>query len=101
MSGAAAWTTGTIMASGGIMHHSGPCRRSNPESEAFLISIVAQSQGNCMSRQKVLGLSLHLYKLQVAAQHATTPFLGKDSFLTSGLFLTCHHHHVSSSASIF
>ena len=36
--GAAAWTTDTNMASGGIMDHGGPSRRSNPDIELFLIS---------------------------------------------------------------
>lgn len=36
--GAAAQTTDTNMASGDIMDHGGPSRRSNPETELFLIS---------------------------------------------------------------
>lgn len=56
-SGAAAWTTNTNMASGGITGHGSPSRRSNPEREPFLIlaSIVAQSQGHPTAMWQVWG----------------------------------------------
>lgn len=49
-SGAAALTTDTSMASGGIADHGSPSRSSNPESQPLLLQI--------------RGMSLHLHKLQ-------------------------------------
>lgn len=42
----AAWTTDSNMASSGVTDHSGPSRRSDPETEPFIISasVVAQSE---------------------------------------------------------
>lgn len=67
--------------------NNGPLRRSNSESEAFLIphSFVAQRQGDLVARWQVRGLCL--YKLQADAQ-CPPAVLGNDSISTSSLTFT-------------
>lgn len=54
-----------------VMNHSGPSRRSNPESEPFLILPLSLPRVRAISQLHGVfrGLSLHLCKLQAVAHH--------------------------------
>lgn len=100
-SGAPARTADTNTASGGITDHDGPLRKSNPESESFLILgfCCSPEPGDPMARRRFGGLGLCLYKLRLLYIVPWTQ-QGKDNMLTSALSLTCHPCHISCSASL-
>lgn len=68
--------TDTNMASGGFVDHSGPSRKSNPESEPFLSSDLTEmflrARGSCCPAAG-LGVSLYLHKLQSIVHHPSDP----------------------------
>lgn len=78
LSGEAAWTSNTNIASCAILDHTGPLRRSNPEDECCLTSGLhcCPEPGGTAAWQQLQHLSLCLPKLKAIVHHAVLePFV--------------------------
>lgn len=84
------------------MDHGGPLRRTNPESETFLFSCLhgcPEPGGACCwaAGSGAESICISFWLLYTIPQ----TLLVNGSKLTSAFSLTCHHHHGSSSDSLY